>query len=1191
MKRWKKILLVTLAALVVVLVGGYLYIFQLGGLESLVNNQVHKMIAGGRYPIEVQIGRIKGDYFSNIELERINVAYSDSLYHYRMLYVPRMKLSYSLANLWDKKYIFDFISIDSASIMLMQDENGRYLLPTVSRDDREDTLSQEVPVLSIDRLNINYANLLLVRPGDTLTFDDILLDLSVRSEEETYSINVRRFNFRSNLEEIALGSGGGRLTYSENNLVFQDIAFTSDNTRMKLTGIIELKAVTGHVEFAFDHIKLDELSRFGGPGLKGLVDVTGSLTFDSTALFGTVDLAGELFFARFENLFIDFYFADKRLVFDTLYGTIFDNCSVDGKGGIDFSGSMERYQINADIRNLNLEKFITDDLPSDLSGHIYLNGTSFRSASLFLDIDADLYESSFNDYPFHTAKGKLSITTDSINFIEPFEITYFENNFDISGKIDYSHDVRLDVRAELNNLDRYRGKLFIDQPGGRGEAEVSLTGLTRDPDMKGYFFSDSIWIYGLFADSLYADIDIERFLYGQQGDVKVHFKDGTAWDIPYDTGYSRLVLDSNYVTIDSATVWNRYTTLDARGVLNHGDYPRKMVLNRLVLSAVEQSFSNQGNIYFEIDSAGFNFIDAAIGNVQALLSVKGRVDYDESMNMKISVKDLPIEPWRTFFEADYPVDGYLSCEADLGGTFLKPCFTLSGSIDSLSYFDAHNTGDTINLGDLTYAVRYSDIQVMFDSLRIVSEAGRYFAQGYFNVDLAFTNDGNIERLPDLPMDIQITASDTLFDLVSVIMPSVEYLYGDFYANFRLSGTPGEPHLEGGAYLNNARLKYFDLADLIYTDTARVTMADNSILIDGIEAYVLNKRRGNRKSYALIDGAITVKSLDNFHYNLDISLPKEFPFKYELDDIEGVVEGDLHVEGDTPPLVTGDLTLLSTKYYVNFAEPDEGSPILSALSGDDVWDLNLNIDILSNYWIKNDDIDAEFAGEINLIREKGKYRFIGEMEILRGKGYLFDKTFTLEEGSTVTFEDIEYPNPALNITASTRIPGVRFQENEDNTPEQIELVIDITGTLDEPELNPAEGSEFSKEDILPLIVMNYYSGDSTEATGAIEERVTQLLASNVSRITTRKLGIETFEIDPVYENGSISKTKVTFGAYDPSFGLLNLGMLNDVYVYTKFNPEGNEIGFEYRISRNFILEGRKDEDELYHVDLKLHWEFE
>ena len=702
--------------------------------------------------------------------------------------------------------------------------------------------------------------------------------------------------------------------------------------------------------------------------------------------------------------------------------------------------------------------------------------------------------------------------------------------------------------------------------------------------MTGYFVSDSIWIYGLYTDSLYADIDIERFLYGQRGVVEVDFKEGTAWDIPYDTGYTRLMLDSNLITIDTATMWNKYTVLDAQGVLNQGDYPQKMILNRLNLSAIEQSFSNRGNIYFEIDSAGFNFIEASIGNDQASLAVKGRVDYDESMDMVISVKDLPIEPWRDLFEAEYPVGGYLSCEADLGGTFLNPRFNLSGSIDSMTYFDANNSGDTITLGDMSYVARYGDTLVTFDSLLVVSEAGLYFAQGYFNINLAFTSDDNIERLPDLPMDIRVTASDTLFDLVSVIMPSVEYLYGGFYADFRLSGTPGEPHLEGGAYLNNARLKYFDLADLIYTDTARVTMENNRIIIDGVEAYVLNKRKGGRKSYALIEGVITVKSLDNFHYNLDLSLPKEFPFKYELDDIEGVVEGDLHVEGDTPPLVTGDLTLLSTKYYVNFAEPDEGSPIMTALSGEDVWDLDLNIDILSNYWIKNDDIDAEFAGELNLIREKGKYRFIGEMEILRGKGYLFDKTFTLEEGSTVTFEDIEYPNPRLDITATTRIPGVRFQEDEENVAEQIELAIYITGNLDEPELNPVDGSEFSKEDILPLIVMNYYSGDSTEASGAIEERVTQLLASRVSQIGTKQLGIETFEIDPVYENGDISNTKVTLGFYT----------FQKLYIYGRSRLDvvsGNEVGFEYRFNKNLIFEGRKDEDELYHLDLKLHWEFE
>lgn len=1181
MRLWKKIILVILILVVVILGSGYLYLFQLGGIENIINSHISALVEG-KFPLEVTIGRVKGNFFSDLVVKNVTVVYTDSSYHYRILFIPELNFAYSLSNLWNKRYLFDFIAVDSAEITLIQDSTGQYILPDFSVEAATGESKKALPVVTIDDLKINKAVINLIHREDTLVFRDIMFDASVRTELETYAVNIKRLTFESNREGLRMVSAGGKVTYSGQNLVFQDLAFTSADTRARMTGIVGIKDRTGHVEFELDNIRLDYLSDIAGPALKGKADITGSITFDNTALMGTVDIGGELFFARFDNLFVDFYFSNQRLVFDTLYGTIFSNCAVDGKGEIDFGSKPETYFLDARIKNFHLEKMLSNGLPSDLNGHIVLNGRSFHSADLVLDIETDLYESSFDDYSFHTARGALSVTTDSISFAGPFVVTYHENKFLVFGNINYTDEIDLNVTALLDNLDRYRDKIFLEQPGGRGYAEIYLSGETRDPDMYGFFASDSVWLYGFYADSLYADIHIGQFLYGHQGEINLDFYRGGVWDIPYDSGYARLVLDSNLLFIDTSIIQNQFARLSAHGVLDHVIYPQKMTLDKLKLSLFEQQFVNRGDINFEVDSNGFDFKQASIGNEEALLTAAGRVNYDETMALGISVTRLPVKPWQSLFNVKSPLGGYLSCDVQLEGTFMNPIFRLQGAVDSLTYFDEKNTGEVIPLGDLSYLVNFRDSLVTIDSFLVMSEVGRYFARGYFNANLAFTG-AEVERLPDLPFDIDITASDTIFDLVSVFMPSVEYLGGEFKADFKLSGTPGEPHLDGGAYLKNGHLKYFDITDSIYTDLASVTMQDNRIVIEGIEAYMRNRRKGGRKSYAYIDGEIVVKSLDNFYYDLDVAFPREFPFKYELDDIEGIVEGDIRIEGETPPLVTGNLTLVSARYEVNFAESDEGSPLMMALSGENQWDLNLNIDILSNFWIKNDDIDAEFSGSINLVREKGAYRFIGEMEILRGRAFLFDKTFNIQTGSQVIFEDIAYPNPRLDIIATTRVPGVRFQENEDQTPEQIELSIHVTGTLEEPELNPAEGSEFNREDILPLIVMNYYSSDSTQAKGAIEERMTQLFASQVSQIGARRLGIETFEIDPVFHNGDLSNTRVTLGFYT----------FQNLYVYGRSRLDivrGQEVGFEYRFNKNLIFEGRKDEDELYHLDLKLHWEF-
>jgi len=170
-------------------------------------------------------------------------------------------------------------------------------------------------------------------------------------------------------------------------------------------------------------------------------------------------------------------------------------------------------------------------------------------------------------------------------------------------------------------------------------------------------------------------------------------------------------------------------------------------------------------------------------------------------------------------------------------------------------------------------------------------------------------------------------------------------------------------------------------------------------------------------------------------------------------------------------------------------------------------------------------------------------------------------------------------------AHTRIPGVQFAEED--RPRTTELSIHVTGTLEEPEFNTLEGdTTFTREDILPLIVANTYAGKAN-GSGRFEQRLTELVSSQVARIGSRQLsriGVETFEIEPGYGGtAELSSTRVTLGRY--------IGP--NLYIFgqsTISGQSGQARGFEYRFNRSLRLEGRRDEEELYHLNLNLHWEF-
>lgn len=1176
MRRWLRWFLVSIGVAMVVAVAGYTYIFHLGGVERFVINKINKAI-GDQSNLVVSIERIRGSFFSGLLLEGVSIDYVDSVRAINLVTVTQASTRYSIYDLWNRTFEFENIYLDGVDLIVTRGDDGRWLLPLPGppQPDGGSAVS-----FAVREWGINDARIRIDQADDTLWVTDLNLVTSLQSEGSTLSMEIRSLSFDSSDPVIRLDNLTGKATFAAGTLLFQDLLIVRDNTRLKVSGTVNVNELTGHVELAVDGLDLAQVSALTGTKLSGVLDLNGTVSFDQIGVNGQVSVGGDFLFAALENLYIDFNFADKLLTLDTLYGTILGNCGIDGRGEVDFATDPEQYRVSADVRNFDLKQIVRGSFDSDLSGRMELRGESFSNTTLLLKLDVDLYESSFDEYPLQRAVGPIHITTDSLRFPTTFQVDYFENSFYVIGAIDYDGGMRLEVEADLANLDRYREKLFIDQPGGRGRARATLSGQTADPDLSGWFASDSLWIYGLYADSAYSTFDIDRFLTGREGMVEVDLFSGATWDVPYDTGYCLIGLDSQLVTIDTVSFRSSYASLSSAGFLDQGSYPWRLTLDTLSLLILERDFYNKSQMVVEIDSLGFDFFRTTIGKDFESIMADKRINFDETMDLALQADSIPIAPWLGLFEQDIDLKADLSGEAQLTGAFTSPEFSLVGSLDSILFRD-------VFLGDLSGSVHYRDHLVTVDSLIVLSDSGVYRAEGQFYADLSFVN-GVEERLPNRPFDLKVTVSDRVFDLVYLLLPSVEQLTGNFNADFRLSGTPGEPHLDGQAYLKNGRLKYFDLVDYIRTDSASFLMRDNKIIIDSVQAYVIDEKK--KRSHVLINGDLTVKALDSLYYNIEIDIPEETPFKYDLDDIEGVIRGNLIILGDTPPTVTGDLILSEGKYQVEFADDETGSPLMLALSGENTWDLNINIEIPSNYRIRNEDIDAEFSGFLNIIREEGFYRFIGELEILRGKGFLFDKTFRIiPDSARVIFEDIEYPNPRLDIWAKSRIP---ISSSGDEERSYQDLKVHVTGTLDNPEFGfflEKEGgahAPLSYEAIVPLIIANYYGRES--AGGVFEERISQLVSSQVSQIATRRIGVETFEIDPTYEGYlDLARTRVTLGFYTSQ----NLYLWGRSDVRFGQRPEA---GFEYRFSRALLLEGFSDEDETegerYHLNLKWNLEF-
>lgn len=1179
MKRFLKITGIAAGVVVLVLIAAWVWLFHMGGVRTVIMWQVDKL-TGPPTSLDISIGEISGDIFNDITIQDIVISYTGPPTQYEMVRLERLSAGYSLRTLISGRFVFDYITLDTADLMLVEDAKAGWLLPSPGGPEKDTTGDDSggMPEIAIDRFLIDETEFSLIRAGDTTAVDDIQVQLAFVAREETFAADIGRLRARLVQDSIPMTVSGGEVTYSGDRLTFVDLGLVSRQTRIRLDGSVTIDGTpAGTVEFASDDLDLSDISGYIGTNLKGVLDINGEVDFEGASLDGSIDVGGSFMIAEFENLFLDFSYDSKLLRLDTLYGTILGQTAIDGSGWIDLGAKPERYRLDAELKNFNLNDLIDGSFKSDITGDIDLKGRGLSGSSLRLEIDCELHESSFDEYPLQNALGTIVVTTDSIFFADSFEVHYYENTFYAGGTVVYSGDIDLKVVADLQNLDRYRGKLFIDELAGRALAEAHLTGQTSDPDLQATVTSDSIWIYELHADSFEVTGQLDRFLTGRQGSLDMTAVNGTAWSVPYDTLYGRLGLDSNIVSLDSVAVGMPDSRLIAKGSFDYLAAPMSLRFDTLQATMMERGFHNDGPVLVQIDSLGFIIDTLSLAGPRASFDASGRFNYDQSMQLRFKLHRLPIGPWLRTFDQDYPLNGLVSCDAQLEGSLEEPLFALSGRIDSLRY-------ENLILGDLMAGISYQDTELNIDSIMVHSDSGSYRAEGYVSVNLSFTEEG-IERFPDAPMEIRVTASDTRFDLVPVLLPSVEELDGSFQADFELSGTPSSPNLSGSASVRNARLKYFDLVQPLRADSAVVRMENSRVYIDSLAAYIRDEDKDKNRAYAYVTGHLEFLTLDSLYYNLHIRIPKSLPFTYELDDISGRVKADLNLRGNAPPTVAGDIEVVQLKYQVPFASGS--SP---QIADEDSWDLNLNVSIPSAFWIQNQDVDAEFSGNLHVIRNDGIYRMMGELEVMRGKAYLFDKTLRLESGSSVMFEGGEGFNPQLDIRAFTRVPAVSqspIEQQQSVTSQHIEVCIHVTGTLDKPEIDPCPESDISREDIIPLLVANTYTNDSLIAQSSLEQRLTGVLGSQLSQFGTRQLstlGVETFEIDPYYSEGFDPwQTRVTVGAYATP----------NLYIYGRSAlsfGSGQEVGFEYRFSKNLRLQGSGDENQYYRLSMKLHWEF-
>ncbi|MGB2988738.1 MAG: translocation/assembly module TamB domain-containing protein, partial [Candidatus Zixiibacteriota bacterium] len=544
--------------------------------------------------------------------------------------------------------------------------------------------------------------------------------------------------------------------------------------------------------------------------------------------------------------------------------------------------------------------------------------------------------------------------------------------------------------------------------------------------------------------------------------------------------------------------------------------------------------------------------------------------------------------------------GRLSVQTILQVNFESPQIELNGEIERLKF-------KGMDLGNLKTDISYQDKKVEIRDLAVTDPDWRYTLGGFLPLDLSFTSVE--ERILEEPQDLNLSAKGKRLELIKLFIPEIEYLRGDFAGDLEIAGSLLHPRFDGQMTVIEGSLKFAELADPVEDLLVEMRMKDENLILDSISGFVESGRGLEGGAFTRVwkalspgerirgevtgFGTINLKDIQDIEYELYFSGDR-IPIDYEYADVSAIADLTVEISGSSPPLISSEILFSELFYREPFTGSGSGTFVTASHQEADLWDWNLDVSVSNNCWIINDDVNLEFSGDVRVLREGGELRILGDMETIRGKYFLYGTKFKIEKGSFF-FDNIERIDPKIDFLVSTRLwgatPGSSGGGTLLGTGSGNEIKLAISGTISEPEVEPAPGSPYDKDDILELLAFQQGMGsvDSVGVGSLFQERVIKSLGGAYSSrflesIAGRTLGVETFEIVPTWsEKFRLTDAQITIGKY----------VSDKVYLrYTRrlSQSSGQETGVEYRLNKHLFFEGRKDKAGLFHLGLNLNWEY-
>lgn len=559
--------------------------------------------------------------------------------------------------------------------------------------------------------------------------------------------------------------------------------------------------------------------------------------------------------------------------------------------------------------------------------------------------------------------------------------------------------------------------------------------------------------------------------------------------------------------------------------------------------------------------------------------------YERTIDTKVHLHVPDLSRFQSFYDSFElgEIRGQLVADFDLNGTLLSPQITSKIQLDSLLL-------NQVLVDSVRTFVDYIPENHQLYLTGTVHSLQKKVAEidGFVPLHLDLKNRSKI--LPESTDKFSLRAKANTFDLSTINNlldeRTINRLSGELSFDLGLSGTFGQPHLDGFFRLNKTRLELVPHRIVLRDIEADINFEKRNLLVKNIS---LQSNTG----YAKASGKIVTKQLQP--ESVDIQFKASNFQVSDTRNLKARIDCDLNLSGKVRELnLTGSIGALGTDIYLeNF-----GNKRVEAIELEPNSTRNFMIDeiirglttqiklrIERDVWVRNreyPELNVELFGETDLIKHKNEdFQLFGTFETRRGYARQFSKRFNLDKGE-FTFSGNPV-NPSLNIETSCKL----------RQPQDVKIWYIIGGTVNQPTFTFKSEPSMELEDIVSYTIfgrpfaalMGWQQGIAENSTrgGSVSDAAVGLLLDRVESYATEKLGVDVIEIDNSASTTGAG-TSVRAGKY------INQRTFVAIIQQLGGSDPVSQVVIEYLIKNNLDLILTQSNDKRSGVDIRWRYEY-